>query len=78
MTECDQYLDFEDFINEKLGIHDDVLILSNFLYEILKNHDKIKFDYCQDHNIPLIIIPYWDYDNIETILQKILFEKEYT
>ena len=51
MTECDQYLDFEDFINEKLGIHDDVLILSNFLYEILKNHDKIKFEI--DRNIYL-------------------------
>jgi len=51
LTECDQYLDFEDFINEKLGIHDDVLILSNFLYEILKNHDKIKFEI--DRNIYL-------------------------
>jgi len=36
------YLNFEDFINEKLGIHDDVIILSDFLYNILKKNKKEK------------------------------------
>jgi hypothetical protein len=32
--------------------------------------DKIKTDYCKDNNIRLLRIPYWDFDNIETILEK--------
>ena len=39
--------------------------------ETLKNtqyHDTIKKQYCEDNNIKLIIIPYWDKNNIENIL----------
>ena len=32
--------------------------------------DKIKTDYCKNNNIRLLRIPYWDFDNIENILQK--------
>ena len=32
--------------------------------------DKIKSDYCKNNNIKLVIIPYWDFDNIEQILTK--------
>lgn len=32
--------------------------------------DKIKEKYCIDNNIPLLIIPYWEFDNIEKILDK--------
>lgn len=32
--------------------------------------DSIKTQYCKDNNIKLIRIPYWDFDNIETILKK--------
>lgn len=38
----------------------------NFELEQLK--DKIKTDYCAKNNIKLIRIPYWDYDNIYSIL----------
>lgn len=31
-------------------------------------NDKIKLKYCQDNNIPLLVIPYWEFDNIENIL----------
>lgn len=31
-------------------------------------HDKIKTEYCNSHNIPLIRIPYWDNKNIEQII----------
>jgi Zn ribbon nucleic-acid-binding protein len=37
-------------------------------HEIIKNHDRRKNTYCQQHNIPLIRIPYWEFDNIEKIL----------
>lgn len=34
-----------------------------------QKRDAIKNQYCKDNNIPLIRIPYWEYDNIETILE---------
>lgn len=35
-----------------------------------KTKDKIKTDYCKSKNINLIRIPYWEYDNIDKILEK--------
>ena len=35
-----------------------------------QKRDKIKQKYCQKNKIPLIAIPYTEFDNIETILQK--------
>lgn len=35
-----------------------------------KAHDKIKTDYCLKNQIKLIRIPYWEKENIETILLK--------
>ncbi len=43
-------------------------------YEERIRNDKIKSDYCRENNIPLKIIPYWEFDNIESILQDYLFE----
>lgn len=34
--------------------------------------DKIKNQYCIDNNIPLIRIPYWEFKNIEYILENVL------
>ena len=40
-------------------------------YKQRKINDKIKYDYCKDNkDLKLIQIPYWDYHNIETILNK--------
>lgn len=39
-----------------------------------KINDQIKENYCKDNNINLLIIPYWEFDNIEQILQETLFE----
>jgi hypothetical protein len=36
--------------------------------QYIKQNDQIKDQYCQDYNIPLIRIPYWEFDNIEKIL----------
>lgn len=35
-----------------------------------KIRDTIKNEYCENNNIKLIRIPYWDFDNIEHILRK--------
>lgn len=34
----------------------------------IQRRDDIKTKYCADNNIPLIRIPYWEYDNIDAIL----------
>lgn len=39
-------------------------------YESQIKHDKIKANYCLNNKINLLIIPYWDIDNIEYILNK--------
>lgn len=43
-------------------------------FEIQKNRDSIKNTYCIENNIPLIRIPYWEFDNIEKILSDKLCE----
>ena len=37
-------------------------------YSIVKMRDEIKRQYCKDNKIPLIEIPYWEYDNMENYL----------
>ena len=39
-------------------------------FETLQRYDKRKDDYCKKHGIKLIRIPYWNFDNIEEILQR--------
>ena len=41
-------------------------------YEIGQIHDAKKNDYCFKHNIPLLRIPYWEYDNVDIILDKFI------
>jgi len=33
-------------------------------------HDQLKNEYCKKHNITLLRIPYWEFENIESILSK--------
>lgn len=37
-------------------------------YEAALKRDKIKDDYCEKNNLPLIRVPYWERDNIEEYL----------
>ena len=39
-------------------------------YDQIIEHDRLKNKYCEKHNISLIRIPYWDFENIEQILDK--------
>lgn len=41
-------------------------------HERTKAHDKIKNAYCEDNNIPLLRIPYWEFDNIEKLVTEFL------
>lgn len=38
--------------------------------DYVKTHDAIKSDYCKNKNIKLITIPYWEFNNVELILNK--------
>ena len=41
-----------------------------------QERDKLKAEYCYRHNIPLLIIPYWDQDKLDSILTKTILHKE--
>lgn len=43
-------------------------------FEKVKKNDELKNEYCRKNGIPLIRIPYWDFDNIEEILEDTVFE----
>lgn len=45
--------------------------LTSEQFENQQHNDNIKNQYCKENNIPLLRIPYWEFDNIEDIL----FEK---
>jgi hypothetical protein len=42
------------------------------VHERTKEHDKIKNRYCEENNINLLRIPYWETKNIETIINNCL------
>lgn len=42
--------------------------------ETTQAHDKMKNKYCEDNNIPLLRIPYWEFDNIEKLVTEFLKE----
>ena len=44
-------------------------------FEGQKRRDKLKDDYCSEHNIDLLRIPYWKFNNIEEIIKNKLKEK---
>ena len=43
-------------------------------FELVQFHDKIKTEYCEEQNIQLIRIPYWEKNNIECFLFDNLLE----
>lgn len=45
-------------------------------FETLQIHDELKNQYCKNNNIKLLRIPYWEFNNIETILKNELKIKE--
>lgn len=45
---------------------------ANAQFELTKNRDNAKIEYCKQNKIPMIIVPYWEKDNMESfILSKI-------
>jgi len=48
---------------------------ANEQFKINQIKDQIKRDYCNNNNIKLLEIPYWDFDNIEDILSSNLLKE---
>ncbi len=48
--------------------HFDENVFGKESYERTIYHDQLKNEYCKKNNIPLLRIPYWEFDNIEKIL----------
>ena len=49
-----------------------VVYNTNDLHNDPLGKDNIKTEYCKNNNIKLLRIPYYDFNNIEKILEKIL------
>lgn len=47
-------------------------------FDICIYHDAIKNSYCEDNNIRLLRIPYWEFDSIKNILSKFINDPNYT
>lgn len=47
-------------------------IRANNKFEQTKRNDEIKTKWCQSNSVPLCVIPYWDFQRIEEILDKFL------
>ncbi len=70
----DFYLPDHNLLIEYDGeLHYENTSLGNDLHR-QKIHDEIKNNYAKSKGIRLIRIPYWDFDNIEKILNKALFK----
>ena len=67
----DFYLPNENIIIEYDGEFHYKMIMGYEEFMNGKIRDTIKNIYCQQNNIKLIRIPYWDFDNIEKILDEI-------
>jgi len=63
--------DGEQHFQKKFGMTDEE-------FNEIKERDKAKTKFCEDSNIFLLRIPYYDYDNISNILDKTLKERRST
>jgi len=44
--------------------------ITHFKGSVLR--DKIKYDFCKENNIPLLVIPYWEINNMENIIKEFI------
>lgn len=63
-------IEYQGNFHDKSGFVGD--FFSDERFNIQKEHDKRKREYAKNHNIDLLEIWYWDFDNIEKILDKII------
>lgn len=64
------YIEYDGNLHYKPWKKDDTKHQQHLLRQI--TNDRIKNKYCEDNNIPLLRIPYWEYENLEAILDQVL------
>lgn len=64
---CIEYQGEQHYMPVNFGNMNEFLVQKRYNDQIIK--DEIKRDYCVNKNINLLIIPYWDFSNIEKILK---------
>lgn len=65
--------DYNYLIEYQGHFHDGTAFKENYeKFEIQQEHDRRKREYAKQHNINLLEIWYWDFDNIEKILEETL------
>ena len=65
---CIEYDGHQHFKPVGFGSKNELKIVKGFIIVLI--HEEIKNNYCKENNIELIRIPYWEKDNISTILTK--------
>ena len=70
----------QEFIEKAIAVHGDRYDYSRVMYTVSSEkvvivcpEHSIKTKYALDNGIKLIRIPYWDYDNIEEILEDAIY-----
>ena len=64
----DFYIEELNCIIEYDGIHHFAPVYGEDIFLTIQYHDWIKNEYCKNHGIKIIRIPYWDIDKIDEIL----------
>lgn len=70
----DFYIPYLNLIIEFDGIYHIEPIFGKENLQKIQEHDQIKNKFCKKNNINLLRIPYWEFDNIEQILQDYLLQ----
>lgn len=80
LLEYDFYLPEYNYVIEYMGQqHYEIVTFGALKEDAIKNfeigqiRDNIKREYCKEHNIKFIEIPYWEYKNIRNILSEIFY-----
>lgn len=68
----DFYLNDFNIIIEYDGIQHFKPSFNEKEFKNIKVNDEIKNKFCKDNNIKLIRIPYWEFENIENILESVI------
>lgn len=64
---CIEFQGKQHYQNVQFGGISEELANENLIEN--QKRDLIKFNYCKNNSIQLVIIPYWDFNNIEDILK---------
>lgn len=69
---CIEYQGEQHFVSVNFGSKTEDQTKKKFAQ--LQKRDQIKRDWCKENNVPLLEIPFWEFENINSILEKFIRE----